>query len=179
MSDRRRSVFPKAGFPKAAPPAPGLAMQELRFSEQFVLWAARFWRQTAPGGDLRFLMDAFRLVGAPGALGPMDGMLMALHAGSPGALRLRAPRQSRLAPSECRLLALVAASAQGDALAARRSLALLAPCAVQRLAGPLVDRFAGDLTAAGLVFPARDWPLPECDPQGLLALEADLLRRPA
>ncbi len=147
-------------FQEATVPVARVGYWDLKFTEQFMVWSARFWRLLQESGapTPTPLETAFSKAGIKTALGPFDALMTIF------ALEQRRPRlaaQDLAAPmtaDEKRLLFVLSTDSARLRCAV---LAHLISCQGAMLAKPVITKLGGALKAEGYILPRRQWDFPE------------------
>ncbi len=141
-------------------PALPVTLDQLMFSERFMVWSARFWTtlNSHEHKSLNPLADAFRIAKIPGALGPFDAVMTVLTMKSARTLEFQAQRCGCLSTDEKRLLFLTGAKPgpMRDAVSSH-----LLRCQGTVLLRPLLAQLGDELDGAGLRPLRRLWDFPE------------------
>ncbi len=133
-------------------------LNELRFSEQFLIWGIRVWVRSfmKEEHNLTHLRDAFKLARAEDAFLPLDGFMTIISSTSEAQIDVRCPKCAELSPDERHFLDLCASAqhSSGAALITPGLAKWLPPTGV-RFAEPQLRMLGSQLKRAGHSLPFR------------------------
>ncbi len=136
--------------------APGVEIEALSFSEQFLVWSVRAWVDGYKAGTGRagLLREGFALAGAADGWLVVEELMSIVAAAARRPLDVRCLACRTLGEDEAPLLAAVAGLQQKDEAPAVATVADWLPPSAARAVLALLTRLASELFQAGLRLPA-------------------------
>lgn len=152
-----------------ATPEPGVEIETLSFSEQFLVWSVRAWVDGYKAGTGRagLLREGFALAGAADGWLLVEELMSIIASTAKRPLDMRCLACRTLGEDEAPLLAAIAGLQQEDEAPAVVTVGTWLPPSAARVALELLTRLARELRQAGMRLPA---PMPIWVPDRGLAL---------
>lgn len=147
-------------FQQTIMPVARVGYWDLTFTEQFMVWSARFWRLLQDGDvpSLAPLETAFTKTGIRTAIGPFDALMTIFSLERKRPRLAPADLTAPLIPDEKRFLFVLSTASRRMRCAV---LTNLISCQGSLLAKPVITELKAALTQSGYILPNRQWNFPE------------------